>query len=131
MYFGYTFCPDICPTALQSLTMALNELGDKAQHFQPLFVTVDPQRDTTQHLSEFVKDFHPSLMALRGTPQETKALADAYKIYYAVVNPEEEHYMIDHTSLIYVINPAGEYVTHFRHNTSAKEMRKILKKVAI
>jgi cytochrome oxidase Cu insertion factor (SCO1/SenC/PrrC family) len=130
MYFGYTFCPDICPTALQNLTLALEDLGEKAGQFQPVFVTIDPQRDTMQHLAEFVKDFHPSLMALRGTPKETKALADAYKIYYAVVDPKEEHYMIDHTSLIYVMNPKGEYVTHFRHNTSPKEMRKILKKVA-
>jgi protein SCO1/2 len=131
VYFGYTFCPDICPTALQSLTMALNDLGTRAQKFQPLFVTVDPQRDQIQNLSEFVKDFHPSLIALRGTPQQTKQLADAYKIYYAVVNPEEEHYLIDHTSLIYVMNPKGEYVTHFRHNTSVTEMKKILKRVPL
>ena len=129
VYFGYTFCPDICPTALQSLTMALNELGDKAKMFQPLFITVDPPRDEIQHLAEFVKDFHPTLMALRGTPKETKALADAYKVYYAVVNAEEEYYQIDHTSLIYVINPKGEYVTHFRHNTPVKEMYKILKRL--
>ena len=129
MYFGYTFCPDICPTALQNVTLALEDLGDKARQFQPLFITIDPQRDTMQHLSEFVKDFHPSLMALRGTPKETKALADAYKIYYAVVDPKEEHYMIDHTSLIYVMNASGEYVTNFPHNTSPKEMKKILKKM--
>ena len=129
MYFGYTYCPDICPMALQNLTIALNDLGKNARQFQPLFVTVDPQRDSPQHLSEFVKDFHASLIALRGEPRETKQLADAYKIYYAVVDPKEEHYMIDHTSLIYVMNPKGEYVTHFRHNTSPADMKKALRKL--
>jgi protein SCO1 len=111
IYFGYTFCPDLCPTALSDISAALQQLGPMADKVQSLFVTVDPERDTAQVVADYVKSFDPRLIGLRGTPEQTAAVAAAYHVYYSPqklgVNGE---YVVDHSSFIYVINPQGQFV---------------------
>ena len=124
VYFGYTFCPDVCPMELQSITEALERLGPKADGVAPLFITVDPERDTVAVMADYARHFHPSLRALTGTPEEVRAAARAYRAYFRKTDgPEEgDDYLVDHTSLIYVMGPDGAYVAHFTFGTPPDEM---------
>jgi protein SCO1/2 len=107
IYFGYTFCPDACPTALHDMTIALQQLGPLADKIQPIFITVDPERDTLQLITNYVGSFDPRFIALRGTPRQTAEAAREYRVYYAVHNLGNDEYAIDHSSFIYVMNPEG------------------------
>lgn len=131
VFFGYTSCPDICPAGLQLMAGALEKLGQKASRITPVFVSVDPERDTPDKLGAYVKNFDPRLVGLTGTPEEIAAIAKAYKVYYAK-SPNKERpdaYTMDHTSIIYVMNPKGEFVTHFTPATSVDEMATKLDKI--
>jgi protein SCO1/2 len=125
IFFGYTYCPDICPTALQVITTALDEIEDKdpavAAQITPVFVSVDPERDTVEALADYASHFHPRLVALTGTPQEIDETAKAYRVYYKKAG-EGEDYLVDHSGFIYVMGPDGAYHSHFSHNTGASEM---------
>ena len=90
VYFGFTYCPDICPTDLQAIGQTLDKLGAEADSVQPLFITVDPERDTAQHLAEYVPMFHPRLIGLTGSAEAIRKAADAYKVYYAKVDPRKD-----------------------------------------
>lgn len=124
IYFGFTFCPDVCPSALQVMSEALNKLGPKADRFVPIFISVDPERDTPSQLASYVESFHPRLMGLTGTPEEIDAVVKAYRVYVRKVpDPKSTAgYTFDHTSLIYVMGPDGSYRTHFAHTTDADTM---------
>ncbi|HUJ37353.1 MAG TPA: SCO family protein [Hyphomicrobium sp.] len=131
LFFGYTSCPDICPAGLQLMAGALEKLGPKAERITPVFISVDPERDTPEKLAGYVKNFDPRLVGLTGTPEEIAAVAKAYKVYYAKT-PSKEHpddYTMDHTSIIYVMDPNGEFVTHFTPATSVDEMAAKLGKI--
>jgi protein SCO1/2 len=131
LFFGYTSCPDICPAGLQLMAGALEKLGAKAERITPVFISVDPERDTPEKLAGYVKNFDPRLVGLTGTPEEIAAVAKAYKVYYAKT-PSKEHpddYTMDHTSIIYVMDPNGEFVTHFTPATSVDEMAAKLGKI--
>jgi len=110
IYFGYTYCPDVCPTTLMSMVRALKTLGPLADKVQPLFVTVDPQRDTPEIIGEYVKEFDPHLIGLVGSPQQIAAAAHDFHVYYAVRQLGNDEYVIDHSSFIYVIDPSGAFV---------------------
>jgi protein SCO1/2 len=111
LYFGYTYCPDMCPTELQSITLALDKLGAAADAVQPLFITVDPARDTPARLAEFVSSFHPRLVGLTGSPAEIRKTAIAYRTYFARNGPATaEHYAVDHTGFIYLVGRDGRYL---------------------
>jgi protein SCO1 len=110
IYFGYTFCPDVCPTTLMSMAQALQKLGPTADKVQPIFITVDPQRDTPQLIGEYVKDFDPRFVGLAGSPQQIAAAAREFHVYYVVRQLGNNEYVIDHSSFIYVINPNGTFV---------------------
>ena len=129
--FGFTFCPDICPSALQVMSAALDRLGPKADRFVPILITVDPERDTPMQLASYVQSFHPRLVGLTGTPAEVDAVVKAYRVYVRkVTDPKSTAgYSIDHTSLIYVMGPDGAYVTHFAHTTNADVMAERLAKL--
>ena len=131
LFFGYTSCPDICPAGLQLIAGALEKLGPKAERITPVFISVDPERDTPDKLAGYVKNFDPRLVGLTGTPEEIAAVAKAYKVYYAKA-PNMQHpddYTMDHTSIIYVMDPNGEFVTHFTPATSVDEMAAKLGKI--
>jgi protein SCO1/2 len=110
VYFGYTSCPDVCPTTLSSMAQALQKLGPLADKVQPLFITVDPERDTPKIVGEYVKDFDPRFVGLVGSPQEIAAAAHDFHVYYVVRQLGNNEYVIDHSSFIYVLDPNGTFV---------------------
>jgi protein SCO1/2 len=110
VYFGYTFCPDVCPTTLMSMAQALQKLGPVADKVQPVFITVDPERDTPQHIGDYVKDFDPRFVGLAGSREQVAAAARAFHVYYSVRQLGNNEYVIDHSSFIYVIDPNGKFM---------------------
>lgn len=117
--FGFTFCPDICPSGLQVMAAALDKLGKKGERLVPIFISLDPERDTPQQLAQYVASFHPRLIGLTGTLEEVDKAAKAYRVFYKKVRDEKSTaaYTIDHTALIYLMGPDGAYVAHFNHAT--------------
>jgi protein SCO1/2 len=136
IYFGYAFCPDACPTALSAMTVALNALGAAADDVVPMFITVDPERDTPAQLKLLAENFHPRLVALTGTPERVAAAAKAYRVYYAKQKDENVGggYLVDHTSIVYLMGRDGRYLSHFTHSAKpeamAAEIRKALNRGA-
>jgi cytochrome oxidase Cu insertion factor (SCO1/SenC/PrrC family) len=131
VFFGFTLCPDVCPSALQVVSAALDKLGPKADRFVPILITVDPEHDTPTQLASYVESFHPRLVGLTGTPAEIETVVKAYRVYVRKVSDPKSTagYTIDHTSLIYVMGPDGAYRTHFAHTTNADAMAERLAKL--
>jgi cytochrome oxidase Cu insertion factor (SCO1/SenC/PrrC family) len=128
VYFGYTTCPDICPTDLAQIGLAIDKLGTAGDEVQPIFISVDPDRDTTKVLADYVPSFHPRLIGLTGTAAQIRAVADAYKAYYAKYQPEGGGiYLIDHTGFTYLMGRSGEYLGFFPPGTSADRMVEIMR----
>ncbi|MBL8326494.1 MAG: SCO family protein [Rubrivivax sp.] len=116
LFFGFTQCPDVCPTTMAELATAKQQLGADKSRVVPVFVTVDPERDTPDVLKAYVGSFGPDFVALRGTPEETKAVAKAFKIFYAKVpGKTESSYTIDHTARSYVYDTRGRLRLATRH----------------
>lgn len=116
VYFGFTYCPDICPAGLQVMTAALDALGDKADQVAPLFITVDPERDTPEQLKSYVSSFHKNMIGLSGSLEDIDKAAKAYRVYYRKAqDPALNDYTMDHTSFFYLMDGNGEFVTHFPH----------------
>ncbi|HHI82940.1 MAG TPA: SCO family protein, partial [Rhizobiales bacterium] len=110
VYFGYTFCPDVCPTELQIISAALDQLGSEADRIQPLFITIDPERDTPAVLKEYTANFNPRITGLSGTPEQIAAVAKAYRVYYRKVREKDaakDDYLMDHSSITYLMGPDG------------------------
>jgi cytochrome oxidase Cu insertion factor (SCO1/SenC/PrrC family) len=126
VYFGYTFCPDVCPMTLTTMTQAIDELPeDVGEGIVPVFITVDPKRDTVSQLAEYAPLFHDRLIALTGTDAEIKAAARAYKVYFSkstAGSAGESDYLMDHSGFVYLIGPDGRYRAHFSHTTPFEEM---------
>ena len=131
VFFGYTSCPDICPTTLQLMGGVLEKLGPKADRITPIFISVDPERDTPDKLQAYVKSFDPRIVGVTGTPDEIAAAAKAYRVYYAKVPNKDkpDDYAIDHSSIIYVMDAKGQFVTHFASTSSIDEMADKLDKL--
>lgn len=114
IYFGYTYCPDVCPTGLQSMAHALDQLGAEVSKVQPLYITIDPARDTPSKIKEYIGSFHPQIVGLTGTPEQIAAVAKAYQVYYAKsAQVDEQDYLMDHSSRIYLMDPNGKLVATF------------------
>jgi cytochrome oxidase Cu insertion factor (SCO1/SenC/PrrC family) len=130
VFFGYTFCPDVCPTELNTVGAALDKMGPAAEKVVPIFVTVDPQRDTVDKLKSYVADFHPRLVGLTGSEEQVAAAAKAYKVYYKKVGAEKASadYLLDHSSYIYLMGPDGAFVTHFPFGITPEKMAEDLQK---
>ncbi len=110
VYFGYTFCPDACPTALTNISAALQRLGPLADRVQPLFITVDPHRDTPKVMADYVKAFDPRIVGLTGSTAAIAAVTKEYGVYVAPQRSEGGDYLVDHSSFIYLMNPDGKFV---------------------
>ncbi len=125
VYFGYTYCPDICPTALYNMTQAMEEMGG-AQVVQPIFITIDPQRDTPLQLQSYAQNFHKDFVMLTGTKAQVNQAIKAYRVHAARASEERgtDDYLMDHSSLIYLMDKNGNYQAHFNHQTSPGEMVK-------
>ena len=124
VYFGYTFCPDVCPAELQVMSAALDQLGGKAKNVTPLFITVDPERDGVKQMASYVSNFHERLVGLTGSTEDIGAAAKAYRVYYARVKDESSSadYMMDHSSAVYLMGPKGEYLAHFAYGAGVDKM---------
>ncbi|MGF1549593.1 MAG: SCO family protein [Sphingomonadaceae bacterium] len=116
IYFGYSFCPDVCPVDMQHLGAGLKRFErhapERADKVQPIFITIDPERDDPEALAEFVANFHPRLVGLTGTVEQIEAVADDYKIYYRKAgDPGAENYLMDHSRMAMLFGPEGEPIT--------------------
>jgi cytochrome oxidase Cu insertion factor (SCO1/SenC/PrrC family) len=128
LYFGYTYCPDVCPTDLVAISSAIRLLGPAGNKVQPIFITVDPQRDTVEHLRGYVSTFHPRLIGLTGSEHDIRTLALAYKVYYAKIAAEPgEPYAIYHTGFIYLVDRDGKYLGFFPPGTPPDRMVEIIR----
>ena len=134
IYFGYTYCPDICPTSLTTMSDALDLLGEDANKVTPILITFDPARDTPEYLKEYASYFHPRLKALTGTSEQVASVAKAYRVYYAKTikgDAESEDYLMNHSSATYLMGPNGAFLMHFSHGTDAEIMaRRIREKLS-
>jgi protein SCO1 len=128
--FGFTHCPDICPAELQVIAQALEQLGDKAKKVVPIFITLDPERDTPDAMANYVKSFGPNFVGLTGSPEAIAAAAKAYRVAYSKVENKDStgDYSVDHSALAYLMDPEGRYVTHFSYGLSADQMAEKLGK---
>lgn len=122
VYFGFTYCPDVCPTELQNMTVALDQLGPLADRIVPIFVTVDPVRDDVATMAAYVEHFHPSFVGLTGSVEQVAATARTFRVYYAKVGDDPDAYLMDHSSYVYLMDRDGVYVTHFTPNTPPEQM---------
>ncbi len=127
-FFGFTFCPDACPTALNTFTLVLNKLGAEADKIQPVFVSIDPERDKPAVLKEYLTSFDPRIMGLTGTPEEIAETAKEFRVYYARQG-EGEFYLMDHSTAIIVMNPDFEYAGVLAGNMQPDEMVTRLKEL--
>jgi cytochrome oxidase Cu insertion factor (SCO1/SenC/PrrC family) len=127
LYFGYAFCPDICPTDLAAMAELVRTLGSSGDAVQPVFVTLDPERDTAEVLRSYAAAFHPRLVALRGSEQDVRRVATDYKVFFEKVKPRgSSHYVIDHMAFIFVLDRDGRYVAYFPPGTSAQRMKPVV-----
>lgn len=130
VYFGYTFCPDVCPAGLQVISAALDKLGPKADEVTPVFISLDPERDTPAKLKEYLGSFSPRLVGLTGTPEDIAKVAKEYRAYYKKV-PDPKHpadYTVDHTSIIYIMGRDGNFVSHATHATNVDALTGLIQK---
>ena len=129
IYFGFTYCPDVCPTELQVMSGALDLLGDDAEKVRPLLITVDPERDTVDIMAQYVANFHPRLMGLTGTPEQISTAASAYRVYYEKLEDPGSNaaYTMDHSSVVYLMGPDGTFIAHFGPGTGSEKMAEKIK----
>lgn len=130
LYFGYTFCPDVCPLGLQNISAALSKLRTDLDHIVPIFITIDPERDTVENLKIYAQNWHSSFVMLTGTQKQIDTVVKAYKVYAVKAKPEGTmaDYLIDHSALVYLVDPSGKFVDYFPHTTAPAEILKILQK---
>eukprot|EP00795_Rhopilema_esculentum_P007151 gene7151-12807_t len=125
IYFGFCHCPDICPDQLDKMTTVIETL-DKTKGLptiQPLYITVDPNRDDPESVKEYLKDFHPRLIGLTGSEAQVKAVTKAYRVYYSAgPMDEDKDYIVDHTIITYLVDPEGKFVEYFGQNKTIEEI---------
>ena len=127
VFFGYTSCPDICPTTLGSIAAVLERLGSIATRVQPVFITLDPARDTPKILADYMKAFGPSFVGLTGSDAQIKAVEKEYRVY-AVKRPlDKGNYGMDHSSVLYLMGPNGKMVSFYDEAVSPDDLAKDLK----
>ncbi|MGA9869137.1 MAG: SCO family protein [Acetobacteraceae bacterium] len=128
VYFGYTYCPDVCPTTLNEVAGALDKLGPKAKLIQPLFITIDPERDTPAIVRQYAAAFTPLLMGLTGTPTEIAKAEREYHVYAAkhVTGPGPNDYSMDHSSFLYLMGPNGRFLAPIPTGDTAEELARQL-----
>jgi protein SCO1/2 len=131
VYFGYTFCPDVCPTTLNAVADAMDKLGPAASQVRPLFITIDPARDTPAVVKQFAAAFGSRITGLTGTPEEIAKVAKEYHVYYAEhrTGPGPNDYSMDHSSILYLMDPKGGFVAPVGADQTGDEMAANLKKL--
>ncbi len=129
VYFGYTHCPDACPTALNNIALALSDLGAQKSAVRPVFITIDPERDTSQALKDYVAAFGAPILALTGDAAAIAQAAKEYRVYYAKHPEAGGDYSMDHTSIIYVMDPKGRFTASFTGEDPPEQIAARLKKL--
>jgi protein SCO1/2 len=131
VYFGYTFCPDVCPTTLNAVADAMDKLGPAAARVQPLFISVDPARDTPAVVKQYAAAFGPKIIGLTGTADEIAKVAKEYRVYYAEhrTGPGPNDYSMDHSSVLYLMDPSGGFLAPMRTDQSGDEIAANLRKL--
>ncbi|HMN36861.1 MAG TPA: SCO family protein [Hyphomicrobium sp.] len=130
VFFGYTHCPDVCPSGLQVMSAALAKLGDKAKDVVPVFITLDPERDTPEKLADYLHSFDPRFIGLTGSKQDVESATKAYRVYRQVVPDDKTpgEYTIDHSAIIYLMDKSGQFVTHIPHTNDVDRVVSTLQK---
>jgi protein SCO1/2 len=130
IFFGYTFCPDACPTALNNISVALEKLGSDADKLQPLFVTVDPQRDTHEVMGDYLKSFDSRIIGLTGTQDQIDSVVKEYRVYVAQQKSESggDDYLVSHSAYIYLLDPQGKFVNVIQGGAAGEEIAVWLRK---
>jgi len=135
MYFGFTHCPDICPAELTKMASALSALDKDPEvgpeQIQPVFITIDPKRDTPAHIREYVKEFHPRIVPLTGSQEQIKAVTKSYRVYFSIPDDAGEDYLVDHSIIIYLMGKDGKFVKFFGQSSSVEEMIAEIKEVVV
>jgi cytochrome oxidase Cu insertion factor (SCO1/SenC/PrrC family) len=126
LYFGYTYCPDVCPTDLAQIALLLRSLGARAVEVQALYVTVDPERDTARQLAGYVTAFDARIVGLTGSVEDVRAVADRYRAYFAKV-PSGQHYLMEHSANIYVIDREGRFAGSLPPGTKAERLADVVR----
>jgi protein SCO1/2 len=129
-FFGFTFCPDVCPTALSNISVALKKLGGRASALQSLFITVDPQRDTQAMMTEYLKSFDPHFLGLTGSQEQIDRVLKAYRVYAERQKPEGQtnDYLVSHSGYVYLMSPQGKFVDVITGSASGDEITEWLGK---
>lgn len=127
VFFGYTYCPDVCPTTLALMKTALNGLGVEEKEIAPIFISVDPKRDTPEKLKSYLSSFGPEFIGLTGSDEEVANAAKAYHTYYHANPTADENYTVDHSGLIYLMGPDGLFVSYYPPETSDNVLANDLK----
>ena len=120
IYFGYTFCPDVCPFDIARNVAAVDILAERGIEAKPVFITVDPVRDTPEVVAEYAEAYHPKLVGLTGTEEQVKEAADAYRVYFKRHEADDEFYLVDHTSFTYLMFPNIGFADYFRRDATAE-----------
>ena len=137
VFFGFTYCPDVCPTTLSTVGEVLQELGPLASEIYPLFITVDPERDTPEVMADYVANFDPRIIGLTGSPKQLEKATESYRVYYAKVPDanEADGYTMDHTAYLYLMNRQGDFETVLRHEEKPEivvtKLKEVLSKSAL
>ena len=122
LYFGYTFCPDVCPLDTVRNAEAAEILADRGYDLRPVMVSVDPGRDTPEVMADFTANIHPDMLGLTGSPEQVRAASQAYRTYYSVRDPEDEYYLVDHSTFTYLVLPETGFVAFFRRELSGEQL---------
>jgi protein SCO1/2 len=129
VFFGYTHCPDVCPTELQTMSTVMETLGAAADKVAPIFISVDAMRDTSQALGDYMKNFDARITGLTGDQNDIASAAKAYRVYYRKAGESGSgDYTVDHSAFVYLMDGSGKYITHFTFNTAPESMAAVIKK---
>jgi len=113
VFFGYTYCPDVCPTTLAVIQAALDKMGRQAERIVPVFITVDPKRDTPEAMKTYLSSFSSRFVGLTGTPEEIASVAKEYRVFYRINGGERDNYTVDHSGVVYLMKPDGTYLANY------------------
>lgn len=122
VYFGYTFCPDVCPFDMARNAEAVDLLAERGLEVTPVFISIDPERDTPEALADYEANMHPRLVALTGSDEQVKAASQSYKVYYRRQPSEDEFYLVDHSTFTYLMLPGTGFVDFFRRELTSQQM---------
>ncbi len=122
IYFGYTFCPDVCPFDMSRNAEAIDLLAERGLSVTPLFISIDPDRDTPEVVGDYAFNLHERMIALTGSPEQVKAASKAYKTYYKAQDKSDEYYLVDHSTFTYLVTPENGFLEFFKRDDTAEQM---------